>query len=118
VVGKHRDRLRHIASAAGLSILVAVGAEACVIEPGYSSSTGLAVSGPPPEPLEDARQRPVPAPGLAWIAGYWHWTGMQYTWIPGHFERPPAGTRWRLPRYSMREGIYFYEPGGWSPQAR
>jgi hypothetical protein len=49
-----------------------------------------------------------------WIAGYWHWSGMQYTWIPGHWENAPPGARWRAPRYSIREGTYFYEPGSWS----
>jgi hypothetical protein len=74
----------------------------------------LAVSGPPPAPLEDRRPWQPPEPGSVWVAGYWHWTGMQYTWIPGHFERAPAGAQWRIPRYSTREGTYFYEPGRWA----
>jgi hypothetical protein len=39
---------------------------------------------------------------------------MQYAWIPGHWEVPPAGARWRAPHYSLRDGTYFYEPGGWN----
>jgi hypothetical protein len=42
---------------------------------------------------------------------------MQYTWIPGHWEQPHAGQQWRAPKYSLRDGTYFYEPGGWwTPQ--
>jgi hypothetical protein len=85
----------------------------CVIEGSAAApTTGVAVSGPPPQPLQEARP-PAPGPQAAWIAGYWHWTGMQYTWIPGHWEEAPAGKRWRAPSYSLRDGTYFYEPGGW-----
>jgi hypothetical protein len=49
-----------------------------------------------------------------WVSGYWHWTGMQYTWIPGHWEgAPPPGAHWHGPRYSFHDGAYYYEPGGW-----
>ena len=87
-------------------------ASACVIEAGVGGSAGMAVSGPPPAPMEE-RPPPPPAPHRTWIAGYWHWTGMQYTWIPGHWEAPPPGEQWRAPRYSLRDGTYFYEPGAW-----
>lgn len=87
---------------------------ACVIEPTSPGLSGVAVSGPPPEPLEDGRPRPSPEPGMVWVAGYWHWNGLQYAWIPGHYERAPAGAQWRSPQYSTREGSYFYEPGRWS----
>ena len=89
-------------------------AAGCVVEGGASApATGVAVSGPPPEPMREA---PPPAPDAqaVWVAGYWHWSGMQYTWIPGHWENAPAGASWRAPRYSIRDGNYFYEPGGWS----
>ena len=95
-------------------MLVTVGASACVVEVTAPRSGGVAVSGPPPQPLEDGRPRVAPEPGIVWVAGYWHWNGMQYTWIPGHFERPPTGAQWRSPTYSTREGAYFYEPGRWS----
>lgn len=85
----------------------------CVVEASVGAGPGVAVSGPPPEPVNE--QRPAaPGPQATWIAGYWHWTGLQYTWIPGHWEEAPAGKRWRAPHYSLRDGTYFYEPGGWS----
>jgi hypothetical protein len=48
-----------------------------------------------------------------WVAGYWHWTGAQYTWVPGHWETPPHGSRWNAPAYTSRDGAYFYEAGHW-----
>jgi hypothetical protein len=86
----------------------------CVVEASVGPPPGVAVSGPPPEPMAEGRP-PPPAPTATWVGGYWHWTGMQYTWIPGHWEQEQAhpGQRWRAPKYSMRDGTYFYEPGGW-----
>jgi hypothetical protein len=84
----------------------------CVVE--GAVSTGVAVGGPPPEPMPEVRP-PFNRPSAVWIPGYWHWTGLQYSWIPGHWEEAPTGARWRPPRYLLRDGVYYYEPGGWLP---
>lgn len=85
----------------------------CVVETAQAPpANGIAVTGPPPQAMNEMRPAP-PDARMAWVAGYWHWTGMQYTWIPGHWESAPPGSLWRAPRYSVREGSYFYEPGGW-----
>jgi hypothetical protein len=90
-------------------------ASACVVEAGagVGGGGGMAVSGPPPPPMREEGRPPPPKPRCIWVAGYWHWTGMQYTWIPGHWEEQAPGREWRAPRYSIRDGQYFYEPGGW-----
>jgi WXXGXW repeat (2 copies) len=95
-------------AAATLSLLTGCVVEAVPPPP----PNGVAVSGPPPQPVNEMRP-PPPDARMVWVAGYWHWTGMQYTWIPGHWESAPPGASWRAPRYSVREGAYFYEPGGW-----
>jgi WXXGXW repeat (2 copies) len=108
-----RSMGRATAAVALLALLLAPSLGGCVVEAGFAPPVGVAVSGPPPEPMGEARPAPPDAQAV-WIAGYWHWSGMQYTWIPGHWERAPPGASWHAPRYSIREGTYFYEPGGWS----
>jgi len=95
--------------------IVATGlAAGCVVEAVTPAPwSGIAVSGPPPQPVQEQRA-PPPNTHSVWIAGYWHWTGMQYVWIPGHWEDAPPGASWRAPRYPIREGTYFYEPGMWT----
>ena len=100
--------------------LVALGAlDGCVATAQSAPARGVVVSGPPPAPLVEERP-PQPTPNAngtasaAWVAGYWHWTGMQYAWIPGHWEAAPPGASWAAPRYTQADGAYFYEPGGWN----
>ena len=66
----------------------------------------------PPPPLAEAPPA-RPAATHVWVEGYWHWNGVQYLWIPGHWERPPAGHIWIAPRYMTSEGRYVYQPGVW-----
>jgi len=85
----------------------------CVATAQSTPARGVVVSGPPPAPL--AEDHPAqPAASAQWVAGYWHWTGMQYAWIPGHWETPPPGAIWSAPRYMTADGAYFYEAGGWN----
>ena len=73
----------------------------------------IVVTGPPPAPITE-ELTPQPQSASVWIAGYWHWTGIQYAWIPGHWEASPrAGAVWQAPRYTKSEGSYLYEPGTW-----
>jgi hypothetical protein len=100
--------------------LFAFGLAGCVATAQSPPARGVVVSGPPPAPLAEERA-PQPrqdAPKDAqWVAGYWHWTGMQYAWIPGHWESAPPGAIWSAPRYSTADGSYFYEAGGWKAGA-
>jgi hypothetical protein len=99
-----------------LAFLV-LAAAGCVVETGVGvSASGVVVTGPPPPPVIETRPAPPreSSPRAVWIAGYWHWTGMQYAWIPGHWVEARPGEVWRAPRYSLRDGVYVYEPGGWA----
>ncbi|MDP9003039.1 MAG: hypothetical protein M3O46_23355 [Myxococcota bacterium] len=98
-------------------LTAAVLAGGCVVEATGATSAGVIVSAPPPELMRETPSAPS-RPRVIWIPGYWHWTGMQYTWIPGHWEDGPAGLHWRAPRYLLRDGVYYYEPGGWSGPPR
>ena len=108
-----RERVRR-GAAAGLALLALFALPACVATETTVSSRGVIVSGPPPAPLLEAQRPAAPATPAVWVAGYWHWTGMQYTWIPGHWdEHAPPGAAWAAPRYVSADGAYFYEAGGW-----
>jgi hypothetical protein len=103
--------------AAGVAMAALLSMSGCVVETVSAPPPGVAVGGPPPPPMVEVRP-PTPVGAMVWVGGYWHWTGMQYTWIPGHWEQQRAGAVWRAPRYSLRDGVYFYEPGGWTIPAR
>jgi YXWGXW repeat-containing protein len=88
-------------------------AAACVVEPQpVAAPYEIAVAEPPPQPMAEAQPMPRD-PRAIWISGYWHWTGLQYTWIPGHWEIARTGVQWLPPRYVVRDGVYYYVPGGW-----
>jgi hypothetical protein len=104
-----------VASGLARSALLVNALAACVVTPPPTAPHGILVSGPPPALIREERS-PGPAPPATWVGGYWHWTGLQYAWIPGHWEAtPPLGTAWRPPSYVQNNGSYFYEPGAWAP---
>lgn len=94
-----------------ISMIVGL-ATGCVVNEAESPPRGVVVSGPPPAPVHEERPA-APSPQAIWVAGYWHWTGMQYAWIPGHWEAPPSGAVWAAPKVTTQDGRYIYESGGW-----
>src|SRR5262249_29273635 len=94
----------------------ALGLSACVATVETRDPRYVYVSGPPPAPLVDT-QPPPPATGMFWVAGYWHWNGVRYVWLPGHWERPSAGFVYVAPTYSSVDGRYVYRRGRWEMRA-
>ena len=101
------------AVALGLFALALGPLAGCVATAETGPSRGVVVSGPPPAPIAESRTTP-PQPHAAWVPGYWHWTGMQYAWIPGHLDASAGGGQWVGPRYFQQGGQYRYEPGSWT----
>jgi hypothetical protein len=100
--------------ASALVLAPALGVMGCVVNEPETPARGVVVSGPPPAPVHEERPAAPPNPQSSWVSGYWHWTGMQYAWIPGHWEAPPSGAVWAAPRVTtMKDGRYVYESGGW-----
>jgi hypothetical protein len=56
---------------------------------------GTAVAQPPPPAAPPPpRYEAVPPPRgqrFAWEPGHWHWNGMRYVWIAGHYVERRAG---------------------------
>ena len=65
-------------------------ASGCVVEAGARVDDGRGRDRTAPQPMRETRP-PPPDAQAGWIASYWHWSGMQYTWIPGHWENAPPG---------------------------
>ena len=90
---------------------------------------GLAVAGagpvlaqPPPSypPVPPPRYEQVPPPPggrYVWEPGHWHWNGVQYVWVGGHYvvRRPHYGRyvpgHWQ---WAPREGRYVWRPAHWA----
>jgi hypothetical protein len=45
------------------------------------------------------------------IAAYWHWDGVRWVWVPGHWLTPPNGQHW-APAYTTTRGDHaVFHPG-------
>lgn len=97
-----------------LTLTALAGATGCVATPPSPPPRAMVVMTPPPPPVQE-QPTPAPNPTARWLSGYWHWTGIEYAWIPGHWAVAPANSIWSAPRYFNQGGQTFYEPGRWAP---
>ncbi|WP_184328057.1 YXWGXW repeat-containing protein [Rhizobium sp. BK529] len=68
---------------------------------------------PPPRPRPE--RRPPPRRGSVWVPGYWEWSHRRrdYVWVPGRWIPARPGFRYRQPRWTNRNGSWFFIEGGW-----
>lgn len=95
-----------------------VGGVVCLLGAG---GIGTAVAQPPPPgyaQVPPPRQEMVPPPPqggrMIWEPGHWHWDGVRYVWIGGHYiER--RGGHWVAGRWvwGPREGRWVWRPAHW-----
>ena len=117
MTGRVRHTLKGLFLGSGLFAVVATSPlVGCVATVEERPPRVVYVGGPPPPPLVDPQAAPA-APGMVWVEGYWHWSGVQYVWIPGHWESPPPGYVWVRPSYAMEGGRHVYRAGRWSRSA-
>jgi hypothetical protein len=86
-------------------------------------SVGCAANPPPDNAVYVVRRPPpgrrevigvAPGRGFIWIGGFWRWGGADFVWVPGRWERVPAGRRvWEQGHWRhSRHGWYWVE-GRW-----
>ena len=61
------------------------------------------------------RAKPPPRRGSVWVPGYWEWSHRRrdYVWVPGRWIPARPGFRYRQPRWTNRNGSWFFIEGGW-----
>lgn len=67
----------------------------------------------PPPPLRP-RIPPRPAATAIWIGGYWRWSGVDFVWVDGFWERrPPVGRVWVRDKWIHTNRGWYRRPGRW-----
>lgn len=67
-----------------------------------------------PPPPRRVHVPPRPVPTAIWIGGYWRWTGVEFAWIDGYWDRnPPRGRVWAPGRWIHTSHGWYWEPGRW-----
>jgi len=58
---------------------------------------------------------PRPSPIAVWISGYWSWTGVEFVWIDGRWDRNPphAGAVWVPDQWVKTKHGWYRHPGRW-----
>jgi len=71
--------------------------------------------GPIPPPRYEAVP-PPPGDRYVWEPGHWHWNGVQYVWIGGHYViREARFHHWREGHWvwSPQAGQWVWQPARW-----
>ena len=108
--------MRFLVCASAAAVLLGAAPIGAFIAPAQAQVQVSITAGVAPRLLPLYDQPPIPAPGYAWIPGYWAWDGYEYYWVPGYWATPPAeGLYWTPPYWAWTEGDYTFYPGYWGP---
>lgn len=66
---------------------------------------------PPPVRAEVAG--PPPVRHAVWIAGSWHYDGVQYVWTAGRWDAHPRGRVWAPGHWRQTRRGWQWVPGHW-----
>jgi WXXGXW repeat (2 copies) len=116
-----RTRAALLRIAGGLGLLAIAGflASPLVAFPILADITlkiGPGIDEPPPPPRHEVVDELCrPRPDFVWVEGYWDGAPGRYSWIGGHWERPPhPSDHWIAPRWEKdRDGHYHLIKGEW-----
>ncbi len=96
-----------------LGAALLVPAAGCVGNPPPAVEGTIWVSTAPPHPIHEVRPY-RPGPEFIWIEGYHRWTGADYVWVAGHWERPPhPRARWERGRWYHADQGWYWVDGRW-----
>jgi len=57
---------------------------------------------------------PPPGPAMAWVPGFWNWTGAGWNWVDGRWVPIPGGAmQWVAGRWLHNQLGWFWVPGYW-----
>ena len=71
------------------------------------------VPAPPPPPVEHAVAY-APAPGYAWVDGFWDLHGTRWVWVSGRWTRPPRpGAVWARSYWEPHGRDWRFHAGYW-----
>lgn len=79
---------------------------------------GSAAAQPPPPAAPPPPRYEVVPPhhrhGWVWEPGHWHWNGVRYAWIEGHYvEARPGWGRYEPGRWVWRFNHWAWVPAHW-----
>ena len=81
----------------------------------YFASEGTYAQQAPPPSQIDVRG-PQPGPAMAFLPGFWSWTGSSYNWNEGRWVPIPAGyVRWVPGRWVQNQFGWYFLRGYWEP---
>ena len=94
-----------------MGFAVALALQGCARDPG--ARVVYATSAPPPE-LVEVEGGP-PGPSYLWLRGTWSWNGVEYIWIPGHWQsRPHPRAMWSAGIWTPTRRGWVWTEGHWS----
>lgn len=90
---------------------------AALVLGGLSPAPSLAQPLYPPVPPPRYEPPPPPPPRhMVWEPGHWHWDGVRYVWVQGHYvSRGPRRGQYVPGRwvFDRRTGQYVWRPAHW-----
>ena len=110
-----RPVLRVAAAVAALSVLTACagyGGPYRHYGPPPAGTVYITTAPPPPRSVIIP---PRPTSLSVWISGYWNWTGTDFVWVDGHWDRSPprAGALWVPDQWVKTNRGWYRKPGRW-----
>lgn len=104
---------------AGITALALAAVTACAGYGAYRHDgpppAGVVYVSTAPPPPRSVIIPPRPSAVSVWISGYWNWTGVEFVWVDGHWDRSPPhpGAQWVPDQWHKTKQGWYRQPGRW-----